>query len=901
MNYKNSFIFSLALFLSLFYGTTTFGQYGVVEGILIDSETNEPIFGATVSIDSTTIGGVTDFDGKFKLSNIPEGTYQITSSYISYKPTTKKDVSVRAGNITQLEFALDRESYSLEEVTLVSEANREAESVLLLDQREAITAMQSIGARELSRKGVGDAQMAVSKVSGISKQEGVKNVFVRGLGDRYNATLLNGMPIPSEDPEYKNISLEFFGSDIIQNIRVSKVFSGSNGGDVAGAIIDITSKELIGSQAFEVEASLGVNSETTKVDFLSQDGTNYFGHSNNTKPIPGIFGFSNHLDPSVMDNPINHSYRLSGGKKLMLGANPFSFYVLATHATGFSYTKEIVRNTNTAGILYQDQTGAKHSRKTNQLVLANLNYKMDNKHSLTYNFMMLHANNQYVGEYAGKHSERHQDGVGDMGYLRRQQANDNTLLTHQLLSFWELNPKWNLRADFSLNDIKALEPDRRENYLSMKEDGSYGLTGSNRQKRFFSELNSQDYNTKMILEYQLNDRFETTNSKISIGYNGHFAENDFEAIEYNFSAPMGSFSIDTILLDDIYNPSNFDQGLFSMTQGTPNTYEVTKTIHSAFAEGTYQLTESFTGNIGLKVDQVDMQVAYDIPGRADKNNRLEKSYFLPSLNLKYAINQKNTLRLGTSKSYTLPQSKEISPYQYVNIGFASEGNPNLKPSDNYNVDIKWDNYLSRTELFSATAFYKHIVNPIGRVDQGNSAGLLTYNNIGESATVMGVEVELRKNIFSNELPTTSQERNLSFGLNASWIYTDVTLDLINTPKRNSELEGASPFLINSDLTYQIIDRKNRNLTSSLVFNYFSDRIYTIGALGYEDIIEEGVATLDFVSSYQLSKSIGLKLKATNLLDPSFTLTRESNHSSEKTILNQYKKGINVSLGVSLEL
>src|SRR5699024_3859335 len=104
-------------------------------------------------------------------------------------------------------------------------------------------------------------------------------------------------------------------------------------------------------------------------------------------------------------------------------------------------------------------------------------------------------------------------------------------------------------------------------------------------------------------------------------------------------------------------------------------------------------------------------------------------------NLKYAINQKNTLRLGTSKSYTLPQSKEISPYQYVNIGFASEGNPNLKPSDNYNVDIKWDNYLSRTELLSATAFYKHIVNPIGRVDQGNSAGLLTYNNIGESATV----------------------------------------------------------------------------------------------------------------------------------------------------------------------
>src|SRR5690554_1150187 len=901
MNYRINLIFRFSLVFLFFSSASTFAQHGVLMGTLVDSETNEPIFGATVSIEETMMGGVTDFDGKFKLTRVPVGTYQITGSYISYKPSTKNSVPVRAGDTIQLTFALQPEAFSLETVSIVTQANREAESVLLLDQRNAIAVTQSIGASELSRKGVGDAQMAVSKVSGISKQEGVKNVFVRGLGDRYNATLLNGLPIPSEDPEYKNIALEFFGSDIIQNIRVSKVFSGSNGGDVAGAIIDITSKELIGNQAFDVEASLGVNSETTKVDFLSQDGTNYFGYSDNTKPTPGSFNFSNSLDPSVTKSPLNHSYRLSGGKKFRLGSNPLSFYVLATHSTGFSYTKEQVRNITTAGNLYQDQSGKKYAEKSNQLLLANVNYRIDNQHFLAYNFMRLHATNQYVGEYTGKHSERHQDGVSDMGYLRRQQANDNTLLTLQLLSSWKLHSRWRLTADFSVNTIIALEPDRRENYLSMKEDGSYGLTGSNRQKRFFSELNSQDYNTKMILEYQLNDRFETTNSKISIGYNGHFAENDFEAIEYNFSAPMGSFSIDTILLDDIYNPSNFDQGLFSMTQGTPNTYEITKTIHSAFAEGTYQLTDSFTGNLGLKVDQVDMQVAYDIPGRADKNNRLEKSYFLPSLNLKYAINQKNTLRLGTSKSYTLPQSKEISPYQYVNIGFASEGNPNLKPSDNYNVDIKWDNYLSRSELLSATAFYKHIINPIGRVDQGNSAGLLTYNNIGESATVMGVEIELRKNLFSNELPTTSQERNLSFRLNASWIYTDVTLDLINTPKRNSELEGASPFLINSDLTYQIIDSKNRNLTSSLVFNYFSDRIYTIGALGYEDIIEEGVATLDFVSSYQLSKTVGLKLKATNLLDPSFTLTRESNHSSEKTILNQYKKGINVSLGVSLEL
>jgi len=901
MNYRINLIFRFLLVFLFFSSASTFAQHGVLMGTLVDSETNEPIFGATVSIEETMMGGVTDFDGKFKLTRVPVGTYQITGSYISYKPSTKNSVPVRAGDTIQLTFALQPEAFSLETVSIVTQANREAESVLLLDQRNAIAVTQSIGASELSRKGVGDAQMAVSKVSGISKQEGVKNVFVRGLGDRYNATLLNGLPIPSEDPEYKNIALEFFGSDIIQNIRVSKVFSGSNGGDVAGAIIDITSKELIGNQAFDVEASLGVNSETTKVDFLSQDGTNYFGYSDNTKPTPGSFNFSNSLDPSVTKSPLNHSYRLSGGKKFRLGSNPLSFYVLATHSTGFSYTKEQVRNITTAGNLYQDQSGKKYAEKSNQLLLANVNYRIDNQHFLAYNFMRLHATNQYVGEYTGKHSERHQDGVSDMGYLRRQQANDNTLLTHQLLSSWKLHSRWRLTADFSVNTIIALEPDRRENYLSMKEDGSYGLTGSNRQKRFFSELEGQDVNTKVLLDYQLNSPYENDHSKITFGYKSQVAENDFEALEYNFSAALGAFSLNNISLDDVYNQANYNQGLFTMTSGYPNTYNVTQTIHSVTAEGTYQLSESLTGNIGFHVDQLDMKVAYDIPGRADNNNRLEKTYFLPSLNLKYDINEKNSLRFGASRTYTLPQSKEISPYQYVNIGFASEGNPNLKPSDNYNVDIKWDNYLSPTELLSATAFFKHIENPIGRVDQGNSAGLLTYNNIGESATVLGIEVELRKEILNNENTSGSQSSKLSFGLNTSWIYTDVTLDITNTPKRNSELEGASPFLLNSDLTYQFTDSKNRSLTSSIVFHYFSDRIYTIGALGYEDIMEEGVPTLDFVSSYQVSKTVGLKFKAANLLDPSFILTRNSNHLTGKTILNEYKKGINLSLGVRITL
>lgn len=172
----------------------------------------------------------------------------------------------------------------------------------------------------------------------------------------------------------------------------------------------------------------------------------------------------------------------------------------------------------------------------------------------------------------------------------------------------------------------------------------------------------------------------------------------------------------------------------------------------------------------------------------------------------------------------------ISPYQYVNIGFASEGNPGLRPSDNYNIDLKWESYPKPSELLSVAVFYKRIINPIGRVDKGNSAGLLTYDNIGKSADVMGVEAEIRKNVFERKNASGSNTHKLSFGLNASLLHTGLVLNLMNTRERKSRLEGASPFIMNTDITYDHLNAKN-SLTTSLVFNYFSNRIYTNGTLG----------------------------------------------------------------------
>jgi outer membrane receptor protein involved in Fe transport len=894
--------------LSLFLSLTTFtciiqAQTGSIKGVITDEKTKEPLIGATVLIEESPYGAAADLDGNYMIPNVAAGTYTLIVSYISYNEITHTEVEVETDKEAIVDFELLSEEIELEEVEVVARVNRESENILLMDQKLALVATQSVGARELSRKGISDAQAAVAQVSGISRQEGVKNVFVRGLGDRYNATLLNGFPLPSEDPEYKNIALEFFGTDIIQNIGVNKVFSSSNYSDVGGAIIDISSKELIGDYALSLDLSGGINSSTTEVDFLRQEGSNYFGFANTSQPKNNQYNFPNSFNPSTVSLPMNHSYGLSGGKMLRLGENnnPLSFFLVASHSTNYSFTEERVRNTNTVGTVWQDQIGEKYSQNSNQLVLGNVAYGVNSKHSINYNFMLIHSNNQYVGEYEGINSERHQGAIDDYGRSIRQQTNDNRLLVNQLISRWQLSNSLKFNAGLSYNTIKGIEPDRRESYFSLAQEGDYNLTGSNRNKRFFSELNNTDINPKIELVYSLNDRYGSNNSSISVGYSSRYVDDNFEAVEYNFSrvGALPGFSLEDLSVEDFFN-NGINDNVLRMTTGRTNQYEVSKNIHSVYAEASYKLSKELTGNIGLRGDKVNMNVNYDVAGVAPGQVSIGKDSFLPSMNLKYDFNDKNSLRLGASKTYTLPQSKEISPFQYVNISFTSQGNPNLVPSDNYNLDLKWDYYLSPRELFSLTGFYKYIKNPIGRVDQANSAGLLTYDNISKHADVGGLELELRKNLFNRYNTQLERMNKLSIGLNASYIRTNLTLNILNTKPRESGLEGASPFLTNADISYHQTNN-DKSITASLVLNYFSDRIHTVGAAGFEDIVEEGVATLDFAASYGFNRNLSIKFRASNLLNSANILSRKSSISDDNVILNQFKKGQNISLGVSYEL
>lgn len=899
MNVKKISLFIVLLVLILSAGSRMHAQ--MVKGMVVDAATNEPLIGATVVINETKEGVVTDLDGKFVLNKVKPGDYHLTAQYVTYKPQTIGNVKVEKGaQGKELLFKLESENEMLGEVTVVAKSNNERESALIAKQRNATVAAVAIGALEMSKKGIGDAKAAVSQMAGVSKQDGVKNVFVRGLGDRYNITLLNGFPIPSDDPEYKNIALDFFSSDMIQNVSVHKAFSGEYSGDVGGAIIDIRSRELFGKHELKLGVEGGVNSTVTAEPFIRQDGTNYFGFSRKARPSGSPLHFANSLDPHAVPVPMDHKFNFSVGNRwdLFDGNSPLSFLLIGSHDVAYNYTNSVVRNAVKGNAsepirVYQDQVGHKWGINIGQLAMLNVNWDIAQRNNIAYNVMFIHNNNQYIGDYNGLQAEKYQDSESYSGFLRRQQANDNMLVVNQLTGHWQATDALKVYAGASYNVVLGEEPDRRENYLSKAEDGSYFFTGSNRQKRFFSSLRNSDVNAKLGATYQLKDRVGGNNSRIHVGYVGRIGKDHFTALEYNYEAAVGKVDLSNLQLQEHYWGKG-TAGRYSVVEGEPNTYTVSKQIHGAFADASYEIVKGFIANVGLRVDKVNIDIDYITQSSGIGSEQINGLYFLPSLNLKYNLTDAHILRLSASKTYTLPQSKEIAPYQYVNVGFTSQGNPKILPSQNYNVDARWEFYPSANELISANIFYKRILNPIARVDKGNSAGLLEYDNVSKKADVAGIEVELRKQLL--QTGNTEQGHKLSCGLSGSYIYT--THEILFTDSRpDRQMEGAAPFIVNADLSHSYRHRGS-SLSTSLTFNYVSDRIHTIGSNGYNDIVEKGVATLNLISSFSWNKHWAIKVKAKNLLNPRYTLSRKFDGVAEPFIMEQYRKGIQLGLGVS---
>lgn len=224
-----------------------------VKGTIVDKTTKEPLIGATIQIEGTTTGAITDIDGRFELSNLKGNNCTLVIQYVSYQ---SQRITINAGQKEELVIALAPDTQTMEEVTVTARKNLENERTLQLERQRSSVAIENLGAKEMSVKGISNVEEGVKKITGVSIAS-AGQIIVRGLGDRYSTTTLNGLPIASPNPDNKLIPLNLFPTSTVKNITVSKVYEANAFADYSGAHIDIGTKEQTGEDFFSISFNTG--------------------------------------------------------------------------------------------------------------------------------------------------------------------------------------------------------------------------------------------------------------------------------------------------------------------------------------------------------------------------------------------------------------------------------------------------------------------------------------------------------------------------------------------------------------------------------------------------------------------------------------------------------------------
>lgn len=927
-------------------------QVGSIVGKITDKEfNNEPLPFATIAIKDTNKGTTTDIDGLYAIENIEAGSYSLEVSFVGYETIVVDQVAVEAGKVTTINAAIGATAATLDQVVIKTTTRKESEVALLLDQKKAVTLKTAIGSQELSRKGVGDVATAVTKVTGISKQEGSGNVFVRGLGDRYNITTLNRLPLPSNNPSKKNIDLSVFTTDIVEFIGIDKTYNPQNYGDFAGANIDITSKDYKGDGFMEVNFETGVNTLSVgEDDFYLTDGPNSSGFYDINYPAFPLnnYNFKTSWDRRKTSLPYNGGFAIKGGERIEISENTrINLFGVGSFNNEYNFTEGISRGgVNVSAVPDSDFDFTNYSYDTNTTLMGNASLKHKG-HTINYNGFYLNTTSEKQQEFFGI-VDKDDDAAEGGGFVQRAVFERTQLFVHQLLGNHKIGERFEINWAGSYNYLDNAEPNRRQITLLPAEndqpDGPKSfqlISSSSDNHRFYASLIEEELAGNFEVSYNFNKTEEEEfNGKLTLGYNGRFKDVDYEATQFNIRfAPRSQ--VTQPIVEDIHNvdayftQENFNAGLYSIETFRgglnatgdpliPQFYGGDQKIHAGFVNIEYKFTNKFTALLGVRGEQINQFIEWStsLDPEGD-SNELDTFEILPALSLKYELNEKQNLKFAASKTYTLPQYKERALFLFQEVNQDYQGNPGLDSSTDYNVDVKWEYFPSSSELISIAAFGKLIQDPINTIVLNSASNDISWANTGDEATAYGLELEVRKSLFKNETTDAmgyTQKDDLNVGFNAAFMITNqdlseekITQDaaeagfpLSFTPTYSeTSLTGASDVLANADISYYKDFTEDKNILLTFAANYFSDRIFALGNFGKGNIIERGVATLDFIAKAQVSKNITLGLSAKNLLNPDIELFQEAvdgdinpdiNGVQEKSIdVSSYKKGYDFKL------
>jgi TonB-dependent receptor len=883
--------------LSLMAGLACLGAQplmaGGIKGKVTDKTTGEPLIGATVYLENTNYAALVNLDGTFSLKHVPAGTYQLDVKYVGYKTPEHIQVVVSDANgDKEVNFVMESTTTQMTSIDVVGTGNGTTDQSARHLEKMADNVTNLLSARNIQLSPDLTVANAIQRVSGVTIQRDPtgdgRYAIIRGMDQRYNNTLVNGIKIPSPDDKYRFVPMNIFPSEMLERLEVIKSLTPNMEGDAIGGTMNLVMKSAPDHFLFTANGSGGYSTIFSSSPFMAFNhgginmkspaeikGNNYYAQGSD-------FSTAN-LNFYQKNNPINATFGATIGdrffqKKLgfILSASYQNYYKGATSERLVPDAQPLtapVANTLSPSDAYIRQ----YSTQTNRIGLQNkFDYVFNSKNKISLFNMYLHQN-EYESRYTpdstvGLNSSASQVYVNPEWRSRWQiQSIYNATLQgeHQLSDKFRLNwsgvysiatQKIPDMATYNYNEQVTMSGGEITNVANTIPAGT-----SNVITHTWEHNKDQDKAGYANLIYKPRMFQETVEFAAGGMYRYKNRDNYYNEYKLQDSAVSGTPWTGPANVPVYFQTPGDGQGV--NTAMTANTYTSHEQVTAGYIQTKFDLWQALQVLGGVRVEntQTGYNTALPLTSTIGAYGTMHYTDVLPSVHFKYKFTETQALRLSYFKAISRPNFGDIVPItDPSNEQFTYIGNPYLKHTRADNLDLRYEWFPGLADQLLLGVFYKQLQNPIEYFVtnlNGPSALYLQPQNTGQ-ATNLGFEGVFTK-FFGK------------FGVSANYTYTHSQITTSKLYYYNDPVKGNQTTTMNQTRPLQgqannvgnlsLIYKDNKlGLDVQLAFSYTGDRIAQVSPYYDLDIWQKPFSQLDLSLEKRITRQFTFFGKVNNL-------------------------------------
>ena len=870
--------------LWLMMASPAFSQTGTIGGTILDESSGSALIGANILLVGTTYGSTTDLDGKFTISEIPTGTYDIRISLMGYNTKVITGITVQANETAHIKAslaAIESQAYTIEDIRVTAERVLSTSAAILADRKKAATIGDAISTEQISKSPDATSGDALKRVTGLSVVDN-KYVYIRGVTDRYNSTTLNGISVTSTDVEVdrKSFSFDLIPASLISNTVVVKTATPDLQGDFSGGLVKVNTQDFPSERVINFTVAGARDERSTGEEFLTYWGgdRDWLGRDDGFRDLPEnvpVVELPRHLPNNwatrTKNAPWNGQLNFAYGNRWQLGEDDLGLLGALSYNNRY-LTEDFQERPTFQGVPLFDFAGINYENDILWGGMFNANYRRGtHKISWKNNF------NQ-----SGEDKVRISSGMGASADSTRRQTiewNERTFLLSQL-DGEHVIPRWNaseLAWKIYYTESVAKQPDRKHaEFQKSAFSGDYFLREN---YRTWSDLEEDGRGLSIDFSYYFNPKLkgsfslgETTFKTGLLVSNRKrfyqiraFITDTSNITDYTFYDRLG-WSSGSIFIPENYGPGKLSfqsYGPFSgFYTGRHDLLAYYAMVDQPFGIGAARFR--LTGGVRVEdsnqtVDSIDDQE----PVRALVDERDP----LPSANLTWLVTEDLNFRLAACKSVNRPEFREMAPVLYYDFNRTQNviGNPDLQRAVINSYDARIEVFPSVAEVLAASVFYKDFTNAIEeQLIPSPERFVRTWFN-SPNGENYGYELELRKDFgFLGDFFH-------SFVLTANYTRVESEIEYLDkytlpngTPVSEiatRPMQGQAPWMTNFSFMF---NRPGWGTSFNILYNKIGRRLDAVGDTRDEDIYQEPRDLIDLAINQKLGRNASVKFAIKNL-------------------------------------